>query len=162
MLEVGTKVKDFELLDGNKNKHKLSDYLGKVVVIYIYPKNNTPGCNKQACTFRDNYSLYKEKDIILLGVSRDKVENHAKFVNEFRLPFPTLSDESLEVIKYFGAYGEKSLFGKKYIGVKRSTFIIDEKGILINVIPKASPSDNATEVLKLIDNRNLWKKDIRY
>lgn len=162
MLKVGTKVKDFELLDGNGNKHKLSDYLGKVVVIYIYPKNNTPGCNKQACTFRDNYGLYKEKDIVLLGISRDKTESHAKFSTKFSLPFPTLSDEPAEVIKYFGAYGEKSLFGKKYIGVKRSTFIIDEKGILINVIPKVSPSDNATEVIKLIEDRNIWKNVIKY
>jgi len=161
MLEIGTKVKDFELFDGDGNKHKLSDYIGKVVVLYFYPKNNTPGCNKQACSFRDNYNLYKESDIVVLGISKDSVESHAKFVDKFSLPFPTLSDESLEVIKYFGAYGKKSMFGKKYMGVIRSTFIINEEGILINVIPKASPKDNATEVIKLIDDRNLWKKDIK-
>jgi len=162
MLKTGTKVKDFELLDGSGKKHKLSDYLGRVVVLYFYPKNNTPGCNKQACSFRDNYNLYKERNIVVLGISKDSVQSHAKFANKFSLPFPTLSDESLEVVKYFGVYVQKSMFGKKFMGVNRSTFIIDEKGILINIIPKASPSDNATEVLKLIDNRNLWKKDIKY
>lgn len=153
MLEVGTKVKDFELSDGFGNTHKLSSYLGKVVVIYFYPKNNTPGCNLQACTFRDNYYMYKEKDIVLLGISKDSVESQKKFSSKFSLPFPTLSDETLNVSKYFGAYGKKSMFGKKYMGIIRSTFIIDEKGILISVIPKASPNKNALEVIKIIGSR---------
>jgi len=153
MLEVGTKVKDFELLDGNGNKHQLSNYLGKVVVVYFYPKNNTPGCNKQACAFRDNYHLYEELDVVLLGVSGGDIESHAKFSEKFELPFPTLSDEDFKVSKYFGEYGEKSMFGKKYNGIIRSTFIIDEKGVLSNVIPKASPNDNALEVIELIKNR---------
>lgn len=153
MLEVGTKVKDFKLLDGQGVAHQLSDYLGKVVVVYIYPKNNTPGCNNQACSFRDNYSLYREKDIIILGISKDSVASHKNFNEKFKLPFITLSDESLEVIKYFNAYGEKKMFGKKYKGVMRNTYIIDEKGILIKIIEKASPNNNAKEVLDFIENR---------
>lgn len=153
MIEVGTKVKDFKLLDGHGNAHQLSNYLGKVVVVYIYPKNNTPGCNNQACSFRDNYSLYSEKDIIILGISKDSTESHEKFNEKFKLPFTTLSDETLEVIKYFDAYGEKKMFGKKYMGVMRNTYIIDEEGILIKIIEKASPNNNAKEVLDFIENR---------
>ncbi|HHW79523.1 MAG TPA: peroxiredoxin [Acholeplasmataceae bacterium] len=153
MLQVGSKVKDFSLKDSKGMTHKLSNYLGKVVVIYIYPKNNTPGCNNQACSFRDNYHLYRENNIILLGISKDSQASHEKFNNKFKLTFPTLSDESLDVIKYFNAYAEKSMFGKKYMGVLRNTYIIDEEGVLIKVIKKASPDKNALEVIEFIKNR---------
>ena len=151
MIEIGKKVKDFTLLDGNGVSHSLSDYLGKKVVIYIYPKNNTPGCNSQACSFNDNLDLYKEKDIVVLGISKDNVESHLKFKNKFDLNFPTLSDESLEVIKYFNAYGKKKMFGKEYKGVMRMTFIIDEEGTLVHIIPKVSAKNNALDVIKIID-----------
>src|SRR5690554_5191027 len=152
MLKTGTKVKDFELLDGSGKKHKLSDYLGRVVVLYFYPKNNTPGCNKQACSFRDNYDLYKERNIVLLGISGGDRLSHEKFRDKFSLPFPTLIDEDFSVSKSYEVYTQKSMFGKKYMGINRSTFIIDEKGFILSVIPKASPNDNALEVIKIIDN----------
>lgn len=151
MLELNTKVKDFELEDANGNMVKLSSFLGKKVVVYFYPKNNTPGCNAQACGFRDNYELYKEKGIEVIGISKDPVSSHLDFRNKFELPFITLSDPNMDVIKYFGAYGEKKMFGKPYLGVIRSTFVIDEKGYLVLSMPKVNAKDNAVDVIKLID-----------
>lgn len=151
MLEVGTKVTDFQLPDANGNEVSLSDFLGKKVVVYFYPKNNTPGCNAQACGFRDNYELYKEKDIVVIGISKDEVESHLDFRNKFDLPFITLSDTDLDVIKYFGAYGVKKMFGKEYLGVIRSTFVINEEGILVLAMPKVNAKDNALDVIKLIE-----------
>lgn len=150
MLEVGTKVKDFMLKDSLGNETRLSDYLGKKIVLYFYPKNNTPGCNSQACSFRDNFNEYENEDVVVLGISKDDLESHVNFNNKFDLPFKTLSDESLEVIKYFEAYGEKSMFGKKYMGVLRITYIIDENGIIIHTMPKVSAKDNAKDVLKVL------------
>lgn len=152
MLEVGTKVTDFELPDAEGNLVSLSDFFGKKVVLYFYPKNNTPGCNAQACGFRDNYSLYKDKDIVVLGISNDDEASHLKFKEKFDLPFKTLSDQDLDVIKYFGAYGEKSMFGKKYLGVIRSTFVIDEQGFLVLALPKVNAKNNALDVIKLIES----------
>lgn len=152
MLEVGTQVTDFELPDGEGNLVSLSDFKGKKVVVYFYPKNNTPGCNAQACGFRDNYSLYEEKGIIVLGISKDDENSHLKFREKFELPFKTLSDQDLDVVKYFGAYGEKTMFGKKYLGVIRSTFVIDENGILVLVLPKVNAKNNALDVIKLIES----------
>ncbi|WP_026391736.1 thioredoxin-dependent thiol peroxidase [Haploplasma modicum] len=150
MLEVGTKVKDFMLKDSLGNETRLSDYLGKKIVLYFYPKNNTPGCNSQACGFRDNFNEYENEDVVVLGISKDDLESHVNFNNKFDLPFKTLSDESLEVIKYFEAYGEKSMFGKKYMGVLRITYIIDENGIIIHTMPKVSAKDNAKDVLRVL------------
>lgn len=150
MLEVGTKVKDFMLKDSLGNETRLSDYLGKKIVLYFYPKNNTPGCNSQACGFRDNFNEYENEDIVVLGISKDDIGSHLNFKNKFDLPFKTLSDESLEVIKYFEAYGEKSMFGKKYMGILRITYIIDENGIIIHTMPKVSAKDNAKDVLKVL------------
>lgn len=150
MLEVGTKVKDFMLKDNLGNETRLSDYLGKKIVLYFYPKNNTPGCNSQACGFRDNFNEYENEDIVVLGISKDDIGSHLNFKNKFDLPFKTLSDESLEVIKYFEAYGEKSMFGKKYMGILRITYIIDENGIIIHTMPKVSAKDNAKDVLKVL------------
>lgn len=150
MLEVGTKVKDFMLKDSLGNETRLSDYLGKKIVLYFYPKNNTPGCNSQACGFRDNFNEYENEDVVVIGISKDDIGSHLNFKNKFDLPFKTLSDESLEVIKYFEAYGEKSMFGKKYMGILRITYIIDENGIIIHTMPKVSAKDNAKDVLKVL------------
>lgn len=150
MLKIGDKVKDFTLKDASNNEHTLSNYLGKKVVVYIYPKNNTPGCNAQACSFNDEFDYFKANDIVVLGISKDSIESHLKFKNKFNLLFPTLSDEKMEVIKYFGAYGEKSMFGKKYLGVKRMTFIINEEGILTHIIEKAETKKSAQEIIELI------------
>lgn len=152
MLEKGMKAIDFKLRDSENKEHSLSMYLGSKVVIYFYPKNNTPGCNKQACTFRDNYDLYKERNIVLLGISGGDRLSHEKFRDKFNLPFPTLIDEDFSVSKSYEVYTQKSMFGKKYMGINRSTFIIDEKGFILSAIPKASPNDNALEVIKIIDN----------
>ncbi|VEU80318.1 thioredoxin-dependent thiol peroxidase [Haploplasma axanthum] len=151
MLKKGDKVKDFTLLDANGVKHSLSDYLGKKVVVYFYPKNDTPGCTSQACGFRDEFDLYREKGIVILGISKDDVKSHEDFKNKYHLPFTTLSDESLDVIKYFGAYGEKKMFGKPYMGVLRSTFVIDEEGKLLVSMPKVDAKNNAKDVLKAIE-----------
>lgn len=155
MLKVGTKVKDFALKDANGKTHQLSDYLGKVVVVYIYPKNNTPGCNAQACGFNDALSEYKVHDIILLGISRDDENSHAKFKLRFSLSFPTLSDPTMATIKYFGAGGEKKFFGKIFRSVKRKTYIINKDGLLVHIMDQVNAKDNAQDVLEVIKRLEL-------
>ncbi|MCF7929949.1 MAG: thioredoxin-dependent thiol peroxidase [Acholeplasmataceae bacterium] len=150
MLEVGTKVKDFTLNDAFGKAHALSDYQGKTVVIYFYPKDDTPGCTTQACAFRDAYDDFKKNDIVVLGISKDSPESHKLFIEKYDLPFILLSDEALDVINYFGVYVEKSMYGKKYMGVSRSTFILNGSGIITHVFEKASPSENADDILKVL------------
>jgi thioredoxin-dependent peroxiredoxin len=136
MLKVGTKVQDFTLPDAYGKQHRLSDYLGKKIVIYFYPKDNTSGCTTQACAFRDQYDAFKEKDIIV--------------IEDYDLPFILLSDEDIKVCKYFGVYVEKSMYGKKYMGVNRQTFILNEEGVITHVFEKASPKENAAEILRVL------------
>ncbi len=150
MLEKGTKVRDFSLPDAFGNLHHLSDFTGRKVVIYFYPKDDTPGCTTQACAFRDAYDDFKRKDIIVIGISKDSPKSHEKFIKKYHLPFLILSDEDLKVIEYFGVYVEKSMYGKKYMGVQRSTFILDESGVVTHVFEKASPSENADDILKVL------------
>lgn len=150
MLSIGTKVKDFKLVDSYGVEHSLSAYYGSKVVIYFYPKDSTPGCTIQACSFRDNYSDFKKKGVVVIGISKDSPKSHLKFSEKKELPFILLSDEKLEVIKYFGVYVEKSMFGKKYMGISRSTFVLDEKGVITHVFKKASPKENALDILKVI------------
>jgi thioredoxin-dependent peroxiredoxin len=150
MLKVGTKVQDFTLPDAYGKQHRLSDYLGKKIVIYFYPKDNTSGCTTQACAFRDQYDAFKEKDIIVIGISKDSVKSHKKFVEDYDLPFILLSDEDIKVCKYFGVYVEKSMYGKKYMGVNRQTFILNEEGVITHVFEKASPKENAAEILRVL------------
>lgn len=150
LLKIGTKVKDFELPDKEGKMHKLSDYKNQKVVIYFYPKDNTPGCTTQACAFRDNYNDFKKKGIKVIGISKDSVKSHANFASKYELPFLLLSDENLDVIKYFGVYQEKSMFGKKYMGVLRSTFVLDENHTITHVFEKASPKNNAEDILKIV------------
>jgi peroxiredoxin Q/BCP len=150
MLSVGTKVKDFCLPDAEGNKHCLSHDLGQKVVVYFYPKDNTPGCTAQACAFRDLYDDYKEKNIKVIGISKDSPKSHQSFIEKYELPFLLLSDENLEVIKDFGVWVEKSMYGKKYMGVQRATFIINEAGIITHVFEKASPKENASDILKAL------------
>lgn len=152
MIKLNEKVKDFKLPDANNKEHRLSDYLGKKVVIYFYPKNDTPGCTAQACSFRDIKQIYDEQNIVILGISKDSVASHKKFQEKYNLNFTTLSDENLEVIKYFNSWQEKSMFGKKYMGVVRNTFIIDEQGILIGIMEKVNAANNPQEVLDFINN----------
>jgi peroxiredoxin Q/BCP len=150
MLEVGTKVKDFTLFDAYGNKHSLSAYLGKKVVLYFYPKDDTPGCTTQACAFRDQYEDFKSVDCVVIGISKDDRESHKKFIEKYNLPFLLLSDEDLEVANYFGVWVEKSMYGKKYMGMSRSTFVINELGYVTHVFDKASPSENAKEILDVL------------
>jgi len=150
MLEVGVKVKNFQLPDAKGNIHQLNDFLGKRIVIYFYPKDNTSGCSTQACAFRDQYDAFKEKDIVVIGISKDSPKSHQKFINDYDLPFLLLSDENIEVCQYFGVYVEKSMYGRKYMGVNRSTFILDEQGIITHVFKKASPKENASDILRVL------------
>ena len=131
MLEVGTKAPDFELQDQNGDLHKLSDYLGKKVVLYFYPKDNTAGCTKQACGFTELYPQFIEKNAVVIGVSKDSVKSHKKFEENHNLGFTLLSDEQLDTIKAYDVWKEKKNYGKTYMGIERTTYLIDEKGIIV-------------------------------
>ena len=150
MIEAGMKAPSFTLKDKDGNEVSLSDFLGKKVVVYFYPKDNTPGCTRQACTFAGAYDEFKKRNIEVIGISKDSVASHVKFAEKHSLPFVLLSDPELEAIKAFGVWQEKKLYGKVSMGVVRSTFIIDEKGIVERVMPKVKPDTNASEILALI------------
>lgn len=147
MLEVGTKAPDFLLKDKDGKDIRLSDYLGKKVVVYFYPRDNTPGCTRQACAFAVAYDGFKEKDIVVIGISKDSVASHEKFAAKHNLPFILVSDPDLEAIKGFDVWQEKKLYGKVSMGVVRSTFILNEKGVVEKVYKKAKPDTNAEEIL---------------
>jgi len=151
MLEAGTKVQDFTLLDMDGKAHTLSDHLGKKVVLYFYPKDNTPGCTTQACSFRDHYHEIKNKNVVLYGISPDDSSSHIKFTEKYNLPFELLSDPDHKVSKYFGAYGKKNLYGKIFDGMIRSTFVIDEEGKIEKVWKRASAKTNATDVVEYLN-----------
>lgn len=142
------KVVDFELSDAYGKTHRLSDYKGKWVVLYFYPKDDTPGCTTEACSFRDNLGELKDMGVVVLGVSKDSVKSHQKFSEKYSLNFPILSDESLEVIKAFDAYGEKKFMGKTFMGVMRKTILINKKGEIAKVYEKVSPKEHAKEIIK--------------
>ncbi len=150
MLAIGSKAPDFELIDQNGKKHKLSDYIGKKVVLYFYPKDNTSGCTKQACSFAELFPLFTEKGAVILGVSKDSVKSHDSFSNKYNLPFTILSDENLDVIKMYEVWKEKNMYGKKTMGVVRSTYLIDENGIIIKALEKVNSSTNANDMYELI------------
>lgn len=150
MLSEKTIAPVFSLKDQNANTVKLSDFLGRKVVVYFYPKDHTPGCTRQACAFRDAFDGFKKKDIVVIGISKDSMESHKKFIADYQLPFILLADPELEAIKAFGVWGEKNLYGIKSMGVTRSTFVIDEKGIIAKVFPKANPDTNAQEILEFL------------
>ena len=147
MLDIGTKAPSFTLLDKDGNTHTLSDFLGKKVVVYFYPKDNTPGCTRQACAFAGAFAEYKNLGVEVIGISKDSAASHAKFAEKYSLPFILLSDPELEAIKAFGVWQEKKLYGKVSMGVVRSTFVIDEQGCVEKVFPKAKPDTNAAEIL---------------
>ena len=150
MLESGIKAPDFNLPDADGKNVKLSDFLGKKVVVYFYPKDDTPGCTKEACSFRDAYDQILEKGAVVIGISPDKAAAHVKFRKKYSLPFLLLSDENHQVAEAYGAWGEKKMYGKSYLGIIRSTFIVDEKGMLVKVFPKVSPEGHAEEILPLL------------
>lgn len=147
MLNIGDKAPDFTLCDKNGSPVSLSDFLGKKVVVYFYPKDNTPGCTKQACAFAGAYQEFKSKNVEVIGISKDSIASHVKFAEKYDLPFVLLSDPELAAIKAYGLWQEKKNYGKISMGVVRSTFIIDEKGYIEKVMPKVKPDTNAAEIL---------------
>ena len=154
MLQKGIKAPEFELFDKDGNAVKLSDFLGKKVVLYFYPKDNTPGCTRQACAFGANFEKFKELDVAVIGVSKDSTASHIKFAEKYNLPFVLLSDPEHKVIEAFGAWQEKKNYGKVSFGTVRSTFIIDENGIIEKVMPKVKPDTNAEEILAYLEGKN--------
>ena len=147
MLNVGEKAPDFTLCDKDGKPFTLSSFIGKKVVLYFYPKDNTPGCTRQACAFAAAYNGFKEKNVEVIGISKDSVASHAKFAEKHGLPFILLSDPELEVIKTYGVWKEKKLYGKISMVVARTTFIIDENGIIERIMEKVKPDTNAAEIL---------------
>ena len=150
MLYVGNIAPQFSLYDKDNNLVSLSDFKGKKVVLYFYPKDNTPGCTRHACAFAQNYDDFKRKDVVVIGISKDNTASHQKFADKYNLPFILLSDPDLEAIKAYGVWQEKKLYGKLGFGIVRSTYIIDENGIIQSVMPKAKPDTNATEILEML------------
>ena len=147
MLEVGMKAPGFTLPDINGNNVSLSDFIGKKVVLYFYPKDNTPGCTRQACAFAGAYKAFKDKGIEVIGISKDSVSSHVKFAEKYDLPFVLLSDVELDAIKAYDVWQEKKMCGKVGMGVVRTTFIIDENGNIEKIMPKVKPDTNAQEIL---------------
>ena len=150
MLEVGMKAPDFSLLDKDGNTVRLSDFQGKKVVLYFYSKDNTPGCTRQACAFAASYEQFKAQNVIVIGISKDSVASHLKFAQKHGLPFILLSDPELQAIQAYGVWQEKKLYGKVSMGVVRTTYIINEQGIIEKVMPKVKPDTNAAEILTLL------------
>ena len=151
MLEKGMKAPDFTLNDKDGNAVSLSDFRGQKVVLYFYPKDNTPGCTRQACAFAAAYDAFKSKDIAVIGISRDSVASHVKFAEKYSLPFVLLSDPERIAIEAYGVWQEKKTAGKVGMGVVRTTFIIDEDGNIDTVMPKVKPDTNAAEILAMLN-----------
>ena len=150
MLEAGMRAPAFMLADKDGKMVSLSDFFGKKVVLYFYPKDNTPGCTRQACAFAAAYSEFEKKNAVVIGISKDSVASHEKFAEKHNLPFILLSDPELHAIQAYGVWQEKKLYGKTSMGVVRTTFIIDEQGKIIKVMPKVKPDTNAAEVLDIL------------
>lgn len=150
-LKTGQKAPDFKLPDENGKLHKLSDYKGKTVVLYFYPADDTPGCTLEACNFRDDYLKYKAAGAVILGVSPDDEQSHEKFKEKFSLPFPLLADVGHKVSEQYGVWAEKTMFGKKYMGVVRSTFLIDPQGKIVEIYSKVSVPKHSEKVLKAVE-----------
>lgn len=147
MLEVGTVAPDFTLPDKEGNPVTLSQFRGKRVVVYFYPRDNTPGCTRQACAFAGSYDAFRDLDAVVIGVSKDSTASHQRFAEKYNLPFLLLSDPELGVLQAYGVWQEKKLYGKVSMGVVRTTFIIDENGVIEKVMPKVKPDTNAADIL---------------
>jgi peroxiredoxin Q/BCP len=148
-LKEGSKAPIFEGIDQDGKIIKLTDYIGKKVILYFYPKDNTPGCTAEACNLRDNYDSLIKKGFIVIGVSPDNEKSHKGFAGKYSLPFPLLADTSQKIMNDYGVWGEKKMYGKSYMGVLRTTFIIDEKGILENIIQKVDTAGHTEQIFKL-------------
>ena len=150
MLEVGMKAPDFTLMDKEGNPTRLSDFAGKKIVLYFYPKDHTPGCTRQACAFAASYDRFREQGVVVIGISKDSVASHLKFAQKYDLPFLLLSDPELQAIQAYGVWQEKKLYGKVTMGVVRTTYIIDEQGTIEKVMPKVKPDTNAQDILEYL------------
>lgn len=150
MLEVGMMAPDFVLPDAEGQEIRLSDYRGKKVVLYFYPKDNTPGCTRQACAFAGAYQGFRERDVVVIGISKDSVASHKKFAEKHNLPFILLADTELTAIQDYDVWVEKKRFGKVGMGIARTTFIIDEEGKIERVMAKVKPDTNAAEILEYL------------
>ena len=150
MLEIGTKAPDFTLPDQNGVSRSLSDYAGQKIILYFYPKDMTSGCTKQACAFGDLYPQFREKGAVVLGISKDSVESHKKFEEKYGLPFILLSDTQKAVIKAYDVWKEKNMYGKKTMGIVRTTYLIDENGIIAKAFEKVKAADNPAQMLEII------------
>ncbi len=146
-LKIGDIAPDFKLPDQNGKIHKLSDYRGKWVLVYFYPKDDTPGCTTEACTLRDNFSFFKKLNCQILGISTDSVKSHQKFAQKYNLPFPILADKNKEVVKKYGVYGEKKFLGKVFMGTQRVSFLINPEGKIEKIYEKVVPQTHANEVI---------------
>ena len=150
MLTIGTQAPNFTLFDKNGNAVSLSDFLGKRVVLYFYPKDNTPGCTRQACAFAGAYKEFEARDVVVIGISRDSVASHQKFAEKYELPFILLSDPDRQAIEAYGVWQEKKNYGKVSMGVVRSTYLIDAEGKIEAVMPNVKPDTNAAQVLEML------------
>jgi peroxiredoxin Q/BCP len=149
-LTTGMQAPDFTAADQNGNQVSLNDFKGKKVILYFYPKDDTPGCTAEACDFRDNYNGLVAKGIVVLGVSVDSEASHQKFVDKYSLPFTLLADTDHKIVEAYGVWAEKNMYGKKYMGINRRTFIIDENGVISNIINKVDTTNATAQVLELL------------
>jgi peroxiredoxin Q/BCP len=149
-LKEGDKAPEFNVLDNTGARVSLKDFKGKPIVLYFYPKDDTPGCTREACAFRDVYSDFKKAGAVVLGVSTDPVKSHQKFVDKFSLPFQLLSDDEKKIVNAYGVWGEKSFMGRKYMGTHRVTFLVDGNGRIAKIWPEVKPEQHAAEVLDAI------------
>ena len=152
MLKENDKAPQFNVPDQNSNNVSLNDYKGKWIILYFYPKDMTPGCTTEACNFRDEYSVFQQKGIVILGVSKDSVSKHKKFEGKYDLPFPLLSDENSTICEDYGVWQEKSMYGKKFMGITRATFIINPDGLIAKVYPKVKVKEHVAEILADLEN----------
>ncbi|MCI0423996.1 MAG: thioredoxin-dependent thiol peroxidase, partial [Acidobacteria bacterium] len=150
LLEAGAKAPDFDTTDQNGKEVTLKDYRGKRVVLYFYPKDDTPGCAKEACAFRDHFAEFKKLGVEILGVSVDNATSHKTFAEKFKLPFTLLADTNQKIVEAYGVWGEKTLYGRKYMGTNRVTYLINESGYIAAVFPKVKPEEHADEILALL------------
>jgi thioredoxin-dependent peroxiredoxin len=150
MLKINDKAPDFKLTADDGKIYSLKDFKGKKIILYFYPKDMTSGCTAEACDFRDNIKLFQKKNSVVIGVSKDSVDSHKKFKSKHKLPFTLLSDENMEMLNAYGVWKEKSMYGRKYMGIERTTFIIDEKGIIEEIFNKVKVTGHIEEILKKI------------
>jgi len=149
-LKIGDKAPEFEGVDENGKTISLTNFKGKNVILYFYPKDNTPGCTNEACNLRDNYDMWLKKGYVVIGVSPDSTKSHLKFIDKHKLPFPLISDTEKVIIKEYGAWGPKKLYGREYEGLLRTTFVIDEDGIIVNIFEKVKTKDHTNQILETI------------